>query len=387
MKKIFHTQICACAKFAGCEKGMVIKMDEKNIGQAILKRFLGRIFLASITYLVGLVVVLFCCAAVGRGVVWYGNEPMYPLLHWISENKIAAVVLPFVVGIFAIFIYYFRKLLRYMEEILKATEKMQQESDLWIHLPKELTEVENQMNAIQNNIIRNRQAAKEAEQRKNDLVVYLAHDLKTPLTSIIGYLTLLQEESEISPKIRERYLEISLDKAERLEDLINEFFEITRFNLTTMELEKQSINLSRMLEQTIYEFGPMLSEKSLSCQLNAPGDIMLNCDPDKMQRVFDNILRNGIIYGYEETEIKVNLSVHDKSLQLVFENQGPTIPAEKLERIFEQFYRLDSSRTSSTGGAGLGLAIAREIVRLHGGTMTAESVAQSTRFIVELPQS
>lgn len=116
---------------------------------------------------------------------------------------------------------------------------------------------------------KNAAIAKKAEKRKNDLIVYLAHDLKTPLSSVIGYLNLLKDEQQISDELREKYLSISLDKAERLEDLINEFFEITRFNLSNITLEYRMINLTRMLEQLVYEFKPMLAEKNLTCSMDA----------------------------------------------------------------------------------------------------------------------
>ena len=135
------------------------------------------------------------------------------------------------------------------------------------------------MNEVRLQIRRNEQLAKDAEQRKYDLVVYLALDLKTPLTSVIGYLTLLKEEQMISPELREKYLSISLSKAERLEELINEFFEITRFNLTQLELELSTVSLDRMLEQTVYEFHPMLKEKSLTCRLDIePEHITISCE-------------------------------------------------------------------------------------------------------------
>ena len=92
-------------------------------------------------------------------------------------------------------------------------------------------------------------------------MVYLAHDLKTPLTSVIGYLTLLRDEPQLSPELRARYTGIALDKAERLEELINEFFEITRFNLSHLELEKQPVDLCRMLQPVVSEFAPMLGER------------------------------------------------------------------------------------------------------------------------------
>lgn len=257
-----------------------------------------------------------------------------------------------------------------------------------IRLHPQLREVEQHMNEVKLQIHRNERLAKEAEQRKNDLVVYLAHDLKTPLTSVIGYLTLLKEEQMISPKLREKYLSISLGKAERLEELINEFFEITRFNLTHLELEMSEISLDRMLEQLVYEFHPMLKEKGLRCELGLePEHIKLSCDPEKLQRVFDNLLRNAVLYSSEGSAVGIHAKAVGEKVRIQVENIGVTIPPGKLARVFEQFYRLDSARQSRTGGAGLGLAIAKEIVKLHQGRIWAESREGKTVFTVELPVS
>ena len=218
--------------------------------------------------------------------------------------------------------------------------------------------------------------------------MYLAHDLKTPLTSVIGYLTLLKDEKEIPPELRQKYLAISLDKAERLEDLINEFFEITRFNLSGISLEYSLVNLSLMLEQLSYEFKPMLAQKNLNCILNIQPDIMIKCDPDKLQRVFDNLLRNAVNYSYENQDIIITASRTESPnnrIKIVFENKGIDIPKEKLDRIFEQFYRLDTSRATKTGGAGLGLAIAKEIVELHKGSISASCTDGVIHFEVLLP--
>ncbi|MGO0862572.1 sensor histidine kinase, partial [Clostridioides difficile] len=168
-------------------------------------------------------------------------------------------------------------------------------------------------------------------------------------------------------ELREKYLSISLDKAERLEDLINEFFEITRFNLSNIELEYSKVNLTRMLEQLTYEFTPTLMSKNLKYTLSVAPNMMIKCDVNKMQRVVDNLLRNAIYYSFEDTTIEITAIQDEDDIKLKFVNHGNTIPEEKLERIFEQFYRLDTSRSSNSGGAGLGLAIAKEIVELHNG--------------------
>lgn len=251
--------------------------------------------------------------------------------------------------------------------------------------PDELAAIEDSFNSVKRTLERRTLDAKLSEQRKNDLIVYLAHDLKTPLTSVIGYLTLLRDEKQISEELKEKYLNISLDKAQRLEDLINEFFEITRFNLTDIELQCSNVNLTRLLEQSAYEFQPMLTEKNLTYNISAGENIMLYCDADKLQRVIDNLLRNAVFYSYPNTEINIIAAPTIEGISISITNKGDTIPPEKLNRLFEQFFRLDSSRSTNTGGAGLGLAIAKKIAELHGGEIRAESWEQTVRFTVTIP--
>ncbi|MCI8857561.1 MAG: HAMP domain-containing histidine kinase [Clostridiaceae bacterium] len=246
-------------------------------------------------------------------------------------------------------------------------------------------EVENQLNLVREQALRSALAAREAEQRKNDLIVYLAHDLKTPLTSVVGYLTLLRDEPQISQELRLRYTQTALDKADRLEELINEFFEITRFNLTQVELERAPVDLTRMLQQLVSEFEPILRDKELTCEAELPPKLEYVCDPDKLARVFDNLLRNAVSYSFPHSVIHIQAEQKKDKVSITFQNVGPTIPQDKLNRIFEQFFRLDSSRASRTGGAGLGLAIAKQLVGLHGGTIAAESADSCTCFRIMLP--
>ena len=318
---------------------------------------------------------------------WQETNPYYYLLHFLDQWRYRIPAFLYAMGCMAIIFRAFRQSVHYLDYALSAAQKIADEQQELIILPSDFKEIETQFNNVKLEVRNNARAAKEAEQRKNDLVVYLAHDLKTPLTSIIGYLSLLAEEKEISPELQQKYLGIALSKAERLEDLINEFFEITRFNLTQIVLEYSTINLTRLLQQLLYEFSPMLAEKNLTCRLEAEKDIYICCDGDKMQRVFDNLLRNAVNYSYPETEIVIQVELEDEKVHLQFMNHGNTIPEEKLNRLFEQFFRLDSSRGSGSGGAGLGLAIAKEIVEQHGGSIHASSINQKIIFDVELPQT
>lgn len=276
---------------------------------------------------------------------------------------------------------------KYFKEIDKGIDALSNPNSQEVSLSPELFPIEKKINSIKNTLVQQNADIKISEQKKNDLIMYLAHDLKTPLASVIGYLNLLRDEEQISEELKEKYLAISLEKAEHLEDLINEFFEIARFNLSNITLRYSKINLTRLLEQLIYEFQPMLKEKNLSCNLHIAEDQMLNCDADKIQRAFDNLLNNALLYSHEDTAIEITAAEEDSHITVRFVNCGDTISEEKLERIFEQFYRLDSSRGSGRGGAGLGLAIAKQIIELHGGTLTAASGQEKIVFEATLPVS
>lgn len=268
-----------------------------------------------------------------------------------------------------------RMLLTYMHNDIDSNEVF----------PPSYAEVASQIVQIKSTMQRNEQAMKDETDRRNDLITYLAHDLKTPLTSVVGYLDLLEEAPDMPEVQRKKYIHITLEKALRLEKLINEFFEITRYNLQQIILEKESIDLSFMLMQLTDEFYPLLTNHGNTVELQAEDDLTVYGDSMKLARVFNNILKNAISYSYPNTPIKVYAGKREKDIFICFINQGKTIPVEKLNAIFEKFFRMDEARSTNTGGAGLGLAIAREIVTLHGGTINASSENEMTTFSVTLP--
>lgn len=229
------------------------------------------------------------------------------------------------------------------------------------------------------------QALQQEAAQKNDLIAYLAHDLKTPLTSVVGYLSLLEEAPDMPPEQKAKYVHITLDKALRLEKLINELFEITRYNLHEIVLETEAIDLGYMLAQITDEFYPLLKGHGNTVHLEAEAGMTVTADPDKLARVFNNILKNAIAYSYPDTPIQIRAWQQDNRIRVSFSNSGRTIPQQKLTMLFDKFYRLDDARSSNTGGSGLGLAIAKEIVAAHHGSITAASENQVTTFLVELP--
>lgn len=343
-------------------------------------------YVMTVVAFVSVFVILFFAARwIAGRITWSAGDPLYRLLKWMQEYVQlwgGAIVLA---GWAFITYRYISKPLRYLDEIVAASEQLASPDERPIVLPGAIKNIQDELNLVREQALRNSMAAREAEQRKNDLVVYLAHDLKTPLTSVIGYLTLLRDEPGLSPELRARYTGVALNKSERLEYLINEFFEITRFNLTHLVLEPERVNLTRMLEQIAFEFNPLLSEKELNWSIELTPNVEITCDPDKLERVFDNLIRNAVNYSYSGTAIQLSLEAGEAYAVIRIRNHGKTIPRDKLNRIFEQFFRLDSSRASATGGVGLGLAIAKEIVALHGGEIEAESENECISFSVKLP--
>ena len=294
------------------------------------------------------------------------------------------IFLVWLIGVLIFLYCLLKKVFSYVEALSDSANLLLDKSVEYIELPDDLEDIERNLNYLKRESARNERTARENEQKKNDLVVYLAHDLKTPLTSLIGYLSLLEEIKDMPKEQRERYIEVTLEKSYKLEDLINELFDITRFNSEIMVLEPTEVNLNLMLEQIIDDFYPVLKENEREIKLLMNDKILLEADPDKLARVFNNLIKNAIYYS---TDKVISISVEKKAgkVEIVTCNKGRKISDEKLKRIFEKFYRADSSRTTKTGGSGLGLAIAKEIVELHGGTIRATSDKDYTKFYVELP--
>ena len=200
-----------------------------------------------------------------------------------------------------------------------------------------------------------------------------------------------QEWCELKPGESYAYLvggpietNYALDKALRVEELTNQFFEITRYNLNDIPLNKTNIDLVMLLDQLVEEFYPMLEERNLKLNITKPNILMYNADGDKLARAFGNLLKNAISYSYENTTITINMIENEENIEITFKNKGATIPEYKLERIFDKFYRADESRQTNNGGAGLGLAITKEIIELHNGKICAKSNDEFIEFQIEL---
>lgn len=318
--------------------------------------------------------------------VFYDQVDWYALKSFLLFFLIVAVI--FVVFLVLISMYVYGRI-KEAKTISSLNDMIQNyrkhDLEMGIAFPKNCREIGAQMLQMKTDMQRQEQILKEESQRKSDLITYLAHDLKTPLTSVMGYLSLLDEAPDMPEAQKEKYIHIALTKAERLENLIAQFFEITQFNLHHMVLEKEHLDLAYMLMQMAEEFYPILSAHGNTVDLQVDETLAVYGDGDKLARVFNNILKNAVAYSYESSVIVIRGYFEQGMAVISFENHGKTIPKQKLDLIFEKFFRLDEARRSNTGGAGLGLAIAREIVELHKGSISAQSQEEKTTFQVRLP--
>ena len=308
----------------------------------------------------------------------------YSIYYWCVTNKSTIfVIYTFVILTIALYRFFLKKT-ENDDKLYHSLENILDEDEQRIELPEDIERFSEKLNQIKYEYILNKKNAKEAEKKKDDLIMYMAHDLKTPLTSVIGYLTLLNDEKDISQELKDKYTKIALDKSLRVEELTNQFFEITRYNLKDMPINKTNIDLSLLFDQLIEEFYPMLEERNLRLEVNKPNSLMYHADGDKLARAFGNLIKNAISYSYENTVITIDIIDKENNIEIIFKNRGQTIPEYKLERIFDKFYRTDESRSTNSGGSGLGLAITKEIVELHEGTITAKSENEEIEFNIIL---
>ena len=227
---------------------------------------------------------------------------------------------------------------------------------------------------------------RESERTKNELITNIAHDLRTPLTSIIGYLELLSAPtSNMSPEMEKKYINITYTKAKRLEKLIEDLFGFTKLNYGKVSMKVTKVDIVKLLRQLLEEFYPNFMDKDLAYELqsNVPAK-MINADGNLLARLFDNLINNAIKYGAEGKRIVVKIHATESIVTVSVTNYGYVIPKEELPLLFEKFYRVEQSRSSNTGGTGLGLAIARNIVDMHGGTIGVTSDLNGTVFTVRL---
>lgn len=248
----------------------------------------------------------------------------------------------------------------------------------------ELSFLGNNINYMTEELKQLKEREKEVEKNKDRLIVSVSHDLRTPLTSIIGYIKLIKENSELDNDIK-RYIDIIDNKAESLENLINDLFEYTKLIACDVKIEKINISLNEFMRQVVEGMMPVCSENDLTILFEAPEEeLNVNVDPSKMVRVFENIITNAIRYSNKKSKIYVKVSKYENGAMVSIENEGKAIKKEEFNKIFEMFYRTDESRNKKTGGAGIGLSIAKSIIALHEGRIWVQCEGDKVCFYVFL---
>ena len=313
------------------------------------------------------------------------------LVHFILGQHLAVVILYVLLGI-VIFSVTFMILeepgIRYLGRISDAVQSISQgnlNTEVDVTGDDEFSAMAANLNKMSSDIRKLMDKEREAERTKNELITNVAHDLRTPLTSIIGYLELLAGNTQIPQEMQHKYIEIAYSKSRRLEKLIEDLFGFTKLNYGKIAMHIGQIDIVKLLEQLLEEAYPNFEEKNLSYDLqsNVPAKI-ISADGNLLARLFDNLIGNAIKYGADGKRVLVKIHGAEDTVTVSVTNFGRVIPADELPLLFNKFYRVEQSRSATTGGTGLGLAIAKEIVDMHGGTIRVASDLNGTVFTVKL---
>lgn len=317
----------------------------------------------------------------------YGSSFLLQMLELDSLMMLFYVISGILIFAAAFFILQ-EKSLRYIGKISSAIQNIS-EGDLNTTVEvlgdDEFSDMAVNLNKMVGDIRTLMEKERESERTKNELITNVAHDLRTPLTSMIGYLDLLSHSTAISPELEKKYIEIAYAKSRRLEKLIEDLFGFTKLNYGKISMQVSKVDIVKLMSQLLEEFYPNFMEKNLSYELksNVSGQIIM-ADGNLLARLFDNLINNAIKYGADGKQVLVAIHAQKQVVSVSITNFGYVIPQEELPLIFNKFYRVEQSRSTHTGGTGLGLAIAKNIVDMHGGTISVTSDLNGTVFTVKL---
>ena len=326
---------------------------------------------------------------IGQYAAERGMENSLVLLFYRPGTMIVLLYVLLGIGVFSVsFLLLQSRSMRYISRISSAMREIA-EGDLNITLDvegdDEFADMAENLNNMVEELRQLMDKERESERTKNELITNVAHDLRTPLTSIIGYLELLSSGPAISLDMQKKYIDIAYVKAKRLEKLIEDLFGFTKMNYGKISMNVGKVDIVKLLGQLLEEFYPSFADKDLTYELksNVPSQI-ITADGNLLARLFDNLINNAIKYGAEGKKVLIQVFAKDDIVTVSVTNYGYVIPAEELPLIFNKFYRVEQSRSSKTGGTGLGLAIAKNIVDMHGGTISVASDLNGTVFTVKL---
>ena len=287
------------------------------------------------------------------------------------------------------FYYLIHDYMKYIRIIANGIKDIAQgnfDTEIPVRSLDEFGEMASYLNQMQENIKGIMERERVAEHTKNDLISSVAHDLRTPLTSIIGYLGWVREQPDLDERTRQKYLDIAYRKAQHLEQLTNELFGFVKLEHREMSMHVGILDIRQLLEQLLDECYPSFEKYGLENEFICQEErIMMEGDGNLLARLFENLLNNAVKYGKDGKLIRVELEKKIESAVIKVINYGYVIPEQEIGKLFRKFYRIEHSRSQDTGGTGLGLAIVEQIVQLHHGTISVKSDLQGTVFEVVLP--
>ena len=322
----------------------------------------------------------------------YNETAIEPFSHTVHTDL--GNVLGFIAGAGLFILIIFRltrdkvAYIEYLSECLGEISKGNLNYKIEVIGEDELAEVAQSITHMEKELKYQIEAQMQAEKSKNELVTNVAHDLRTPLTSIIGYIGLVKDGGGHDKEDQVKYLDIAYTKAEKLKVLIEDLFELTKFHQQAIKLKKEKISLSNLMNQLIEELMPLASDKNIEIEtyIDSTGTTA-EVDIQKMTRVFENLIENAIKYSPQGEAIYVELRAIGDKIYVAVSNAFENISPEEVSLFFERFYRADKSRNSMAGGSGLGLAIAKNIVELHGGEIGATINEDLISFKIGLPRT
>lgn len=356
-----------------------------------MMQLMAHIGIASVITIIILVFLITNFTAITSFLYQTGNDSQ--ALQRFALGSTISVLLFVLLGILIfslIFLLLQRKMARDIETIARAVKQIS-EGDLSTRLELEgegeLTDIAENLNRMEEDIQELIDKERTSEQSKTDLITNVAHDLRTPLTSILGYLELLRKNQKLSPEMQQKYLDIAYNKSVRLQKLIEELFGFTKLSYGKINMNVTKVDIVELLAQLLEESYPNFQKNGLSYDFvsNRKSQI-IEADGDLLARLFDNLIGNAIKYGKEGKRVRVSLRADREIVTIKIVNYGYVIPENELPLIFDRFYRTDHSRTNASGpgGTGLGLAIVKNITDMHHGTVSVSSDLSGTVFTVRL---
>ena len=315
------------------------------------------------------------------------------LVRHLSRDTLVSFMLVTVIATICFFIIYFLLFIkRIVKDMTYISDRIidiadgKSDEKIIIERQDEIGEIAGRINEMTEQINQLITSERDALQSNKDLIACVAHDLRTPITSVKGYLDLALDTKHYDLEQRQKYVRIAQTKANRLEYLIHDLFNYTKLTSGEITLHRSKIDLVQLVEQMVEEFYPLFQEEELECTTKYNISYLeMNMDGELIARAVQNLLSNAIKYGKDGKHVYVELECLEQEVQIRVTNYGLVIPEESIKHLFDKFYRVERSRNVKTGGTGLGLNIAQEIVHLHGGRIQVTSGASVTCFTIALP--